>query len=115
MGLSGVREEWGGREPMSGQSSCALGRQTQEDCWMLSTWSGVDIWLMKPLTPHGVGVDKEQSPVPGSQSPASHAGYSRGAENRIGALGWQSAPERKGREVRGREGTLGGSHTGKSL
>ena len=44
---------------------------------------------VKPLTPHSgmVGVDKEQPPVSGSQSLASHAGYSRGAENRIGAPG----------------------------
>ena len=41
----GVGEEGVGRESMSGQSSCALGRRTQEDCWMLSTWLQVGIWL----------------------------------------------------------------------
>jgi hypothetical protein len=37
-GAVGIGEEGGGREPMSGQSSCALGRQMQEDCRMLSTF-----------------------------------------------------------------------------
>lgn len=31
----GVGEEVGGREPMSSQSSCALGRWTQDDCLKL--------------------------------------------------------------------------------
>ena len=57
---------------------------------------------VKPLTPHGREVDKGQPPVPGSQSPASHAGYRRRAENRIGAP--------TGRRQRER-----GSHTGESL
>jgi hypothetical protein len=35
--------EGGGREPMSGQSSCALGRWTWEDCRKLSTWPQVGI------------------------------------------------------------------------
>jgi hypothetical protein len=32
-----------GREPESSQSSCALGRQMWEDCWMVSTqpWVGI--------------------------------------------------------------------------
>jgi hypothetical protein len=55
---------------------------------------------VKPLTPHGgvgVGVDKGQSPIPGSQSLASHVGYGRGAENRIGVPRiWE---EGRGREV----------------
>ena len=37
-GAVGIGEEGGGREPMSSQSSCALGRQMQEDCRMLSTF-----------------------------------------------------------------------------
>ena len=41
----GVGEEGGGREPMSCQSSSALGRRTQEGCQMLSTWSQVGIWM----------------------------------------------------------------------
>ena len=66
---------------------------------------------MKPLTPHGRGVDKGQLLVPGSQSLAFHAGYGREAENRIGAPGQHSA--QRGKEERsGGEGELGGSHTG---
>jgi hypothetical protein len=41
-------------------------------------------WV-KPLTPHsGGGGGEGVAPVPGSQSLASHTGYGRGAENRIG-------------------------------
>jgi hypothetical protein len=37
------------------------------------------------------------APIPGYQTQASHAGYGRGAKNRIGALGiWE---EGRGREV----------------
>ena len=64
---------------MSGQSSGALGGQT--------TWPRVGIWLCEATDPTQSGVDKRQPPVPGSQSPASHAGYSGGAENRIEAPG----------------------------
>jgi hypothetical protein len=55
-GTVGVGEEGGGWEPMSGQSSCALSRQTREDYQTrqtLSTWPQVGIWLW--LTPHGGG------------------------------------------------------------
>ena len=44
----------------------------------------VGIWLCEAAG--GWGVDKGQLPVPGSQTLASHAGYGRGAENRIGDL-----------------------------
>jgi hypothetical protein len=76
---------------MSGQSSCALGRWTREDCRMLSTWPRVGIWLSEatdPTRPGGGGVDKGQPLYqPLSQSPASYTGYSRGHKNRIGAPG----------------------------
>jgi hypothetical protein len=48
----------GGRErAQSGQSSCALGRQTMEDCEMLSIRPQVGIWLCEATDPaqHGVG------------------------------------------------------------
>jgi hypothetical protein len=45
----------------------------------------VGIWLCEAAG--GWGVDKGQLPVPGSQTLASHAGYGRGAENRIGDPG----------------------------
>jgi hypothetical protein len=66
--------------PASGQSSGTLGRWTREDCQMLSTRPWVGIWLCEAQ-------DKGQPLVPGSQSLASHAGYGRGAKNRIGAPG----------------------------
>ena len=46
-----IWEEWGGREPVSGQSSCALGRQTWEDCQTLSTWSRMSNWLYEATDP----------------------------------------------------------------
>jgi hypothetical protein len=52
--------------------------------------------------PHTVGSEQGVAAVPGSQSPASHTGYGRGAENRIGAPGQHSALEGKGREISGR-------------
>ena len=58
-------------------------------------------------------VDKGQLQVPGSQSLASHAGYSRGAENRIGPLGG-TRPMEEGRRGQGERRALGGSHTGES-
>ena len=36
---------------MSGQSFCALGRQTREDSWMLSTGPQVGIWLCEATDP----------------------------------------------------------------
>jgi hypothetical protein len=81
----GVGGEGDGREPTSGQSSCALGRRTWEDCWTISMRPRVGIWLCEATDPTRWGLDRGQPPVPGSQSLASHAGYSREAENRIGA------------------------------
>jgi hypothetical protein len=86
-GAVGVWEEGGGREPGSSQSSCALDEQTWEDCQMLSMQPRVGIWLCEATDPTWWGVNKGQPPIPGSQSLASHAGYSGGAENRIGAPG----------------------------
>jgi hypothetical protein len=57
---------------------------------MLSTQSRVGIWLCEATEPTRQGVDQGQPLVPGSQSPpgsrslASHTGYSRGDEHRIG-------------------------------
>jgi hypothetical protein len=45
--------------------------------------------------------NNRQPQVPGSQPLASHAGYGRGAENRIGAPGQHSGPREEG-EVMGR-------------
>jgi hypothetical protein len=95
-GAGCVGEEGGGKEPTSGQSSCALGRQTREDCRTLSTRPQVGIWLCEATDPTWQGVDKGQPPyqgIPGSQSPASHTGYGRGAESRIGAPEQHQAPE----------------------
>jgi hypothetical protein len=49
-------------------------------------------------------VYKGQPQVPGSQSPESYAGYSRGGENRIEALGRHTALEIR-EEEQGRGGT----------
>ena len=96
---SGYRgKKGGGREPASCQSSSALGRQMQEDCQMLSMWPRVSIWLCEATNTTWQGVDKEQPLVPGSQPPASHAGYGRVAENRIGALGEYSYGKREQRK-----------------
>lgn len=54
----------------------------------------VGIWLCEVIDPTRQGVDKGQAPVPGSQSLASHAGYGRGVEIRIGASGRHSRPWR---------------------
>jgi hypothetical protein len=64
--------------PISCQSSGALGWLTQEGCLTLSMWPQVGIWLCEATDPTWEWVDK---------SPASYAGYSGGAENRIGAQG----------------------------
>jgi hypothetical protein len=60
---------------------------------MLSTLPQVGICLCEVTDPAQQGVDKGQSPVSDSQSLASHAGYSREAENRIGDPGriWKKA------------------------
>jgi hypothetical protein len=60
-------------------------------------------------------VDKGQPLVPGSQPLASHAGYSGGAENRIGTPGQHWTLGIKGREGRGRGGTGWFPHRGESL
>ena len=57
-------------------------------------------WV-KPLTPYGGRDGGGQGAVPGSQSLASHAGYGRGAENRIGAPGRHSSPRRCGKRAEG--------------
>ena len=75
----------------------------------------VGIWLCEATDPSWLGVDKGQNPVPDSQSLASHTGYGRGAENRIGAPGWHLAPGRKGREGRGRGGAGWFPHRPESL
>ena len=43
------------REPMSSQSSCALGRQIWEDCQTLSTRPRMGIWLCEATGPHSRG------------------------------------------------------------
>jgi hypothetical protein len=62
-------------------------------------WLG--IWLCEATDPTQRGVDKRQLPVPRSQSQASHAGYSRGAENWIGVPGWHLAPVISGQRAGG--------------
>jgi hypothetical protein len=71
---------------------------------MLSTWPLVGIWLCEATDPTRQGVDKEQHPVPGSQSLAFHAGHGRGAENRIGAPGWHLAQEIQEERAGGKRG-----------
>jgi hypothetical protein len=61
----GIGEEWGGREPASHQSFCALGRQMREICQMLSTWTQVGIWLCEATVPTWQGVDNGQPPYQG--------------------------------------------------
>ena len=68
---------------------------------MLFTQPWVGIWLCEATDPTWQGVDKGQPPVTGSQSLASHAGYSRGAENRLGAPGRHSGPWRYGKRAEG--------------
>ena len=97
----GVEEEGGGREPTSGQSSCALSKQMREDCWTLSTQPRLGIWLCEATEPTWCGVDKGQPPVPSSHSLAPHTGYSRGAESRIGAPGRHSQPWRYWKRAEG--------------
>ena len=47
----GAGEEGVGREPVSGQSYCVLGRWMREDWQTLSTWSRVGIWLCEATDP----------------------------------------------------------------
>ena len=72
---------------------------------VLVLWAGRSRRTAGPF-PSGptAGSGQGAAPIPGSQSLASHAGYSGGAENRIGALGRHSFPEGKGRDVRVKEG-----------
>jgi hypothetical protein len=97
------RGEWW-KVPESHQSSGALGGQTREDCWTLSMQPWVGIWLCEATDPTWQGVDKGQPPIPVSQSLASHAGYGRGADNRIEAPGQTLSPGDKWRECRGKRG-----------
>jgi hypothetical protein len=65
----------------------------------------VGVWLCEATDPTWWVVDKGQPQVPGSQPPASHAGYCRGAENRqIGAPGQPLAPGMKKGKGRRRGG-----------
>jgi hypothetical protein len=59
------------------------------------------IWLCEATDPTWRGVDKGQPLVPGSQFLASHTGYGREAENRIGAPGQHSQPQRYGKRAEG--------------
>ena len=77
----------------------------------LSTRPWVGVWLCEATDPTRQVVDKGQPLIPGSQSLASHAGYSGGAGNRIGAPG---RPWRYRKRGQGKRGPLGGSHTGES-
>jgi hypothetical protein len=78
-----------GRKPVSCQSSGALGRQTQEDCHMLSTWPWVGVWLCGATDPSLAGSGQEA--VLGIRFPVSGIPYTDGhlrrAENRIGDPG----------------------------
>ena len=53
-----VGEEAGGREPMSGQSSCTLGWQPREDFRTISTWPWMGTWLCEATHPIQWRVDK---------------------------------------------------------
>ena len=89
-GTVGVEEEGGGRGPHPARVPVL--------------WAG-RCWRTAGHFPPGPrqGVDKVQPLVLGFQSPASHAGYGRGAENRKEAPGQHQAPEiweeGRGREV----------------
>jgi hypothetical protein len=89
----GIGEEGGGetRVPVLWEGGCGrtVGRFPLSPGWASGVWSH---W------PHMVGGEQEKATVPGSQSLASHAGYSRGAENRIGPQGNTHEEGRK-REV----------------
>jgi hypothetical protein len=74
-------KEGSGRQPESRQSSSALGGWRQEDCAHFPHSPGWASGCVKPLMPHGRVVDKGQPQIPGSQPPASHAGYGGVAEN----------------------------------
>ena len=97
----GVGGEGRKRAHILPEFQCGQSGQTLEDCQILSMQPRVGIWLCEATNPTQWGVDKGQPLVPGSQSLASHAGYSRGAENRIGAAGQHSGP--RGESKRGQE------------
>jgi hypothetical protein len=108
-------KEGSGREPESCLSSSALGGQKQEDCWMLSTWPGVGIWLCLATDHTWWVVDKGQPQVPGSHCLSSHAGYSEGAENRIGAPGQHWVLEIREERARGGQSRVLSSVCGCSI
>jgi hypothetical protein len=99
---------------VSGQSSGALGGLTMEDCRSLSMRPQVGIWQCEATDPTRQGGRQGEPLVPGSQSLASHTGYSRGAENRIGTPGVALGP-RDGKRGQGKRRVLGGSHAGECL
>jgi hypothetical protein len=70
VGNEGGWEGGRGREPMSVQSSCALGRQMREDCWMLSNQPRVGIWLCEATGPHLLGCG--QGAAPDIRGPGEH-------------------------------------------
>ena len=57
-GAMGVGEEGERDRTHICQSSCALGRQMQEDCWILYTWPLVGICLCEAIDPTRWVVDK---------------------------------------------------------
>ena len=92
----GERGEWEStRVP---PSSDALGWWIWEDC---TCFLHGPRWLCEGTVPIGQVVDKGQPQILGSQPPASHAGYGREAENRIGAPGKHLALRIMGGESRG--------------
>jgi hypothetical protein len=62
-----VGKEVGGREPISGQSSYALGRWTWADCQTLSTQPRVGIWLYEATGHHSTG--DRQGAAPNTRGP----------------------------------------------
>jgi hypothetical protein len=75
-------------------------------------WVGILLCEATDLTQWRV--DKRLFPVPGSKSQASHAGYGRGTENRIGAQGC-TRPQRYRKKGQGKRRALGGSQAGECL
>jgi hypothetical protein len=99
-------ERGSGRKPASCQSSGALCGQTWKDCFTLSTWPLVGVWLCEVTGPSLVGGG--QGAVLGTRFSASGipdtSGHQGRAEHRMGGSwgGAQSAPGPKGGEGRER-------------
>jgi hypothetical protein len=102
-GAMAVRKEGSRKEPVSCQSSFALGGWTWEDCLMLSMWPGWASGCVSPQIPHGLWWTRGSSRYQVSlQHPMLDTVEELRTDRGPGAA---LGPRDKGREGRGRRGS----------